>query len=122
MSVVVEQTIADRHLLAARDESLQKRFGDRRCSRIRLVDVHHWPALEKPAVTAASSVASRSASAMTISAFLPPSSSCVARQIRRGLRLNLLSDRRRASERNRASRGSSTMRLPINELEDPSRS
>jgi hypothetical protein len=25
-----------------------------RCSRIRLVDVHHWPALEKPAVTAAS--------------------------------------------------------------------
>ncbi len=48
-----------------------------RCSRTRLVDVHHCPALEKPAVTAASSEASRSASAITINAFLPPSSSCV---------------------------------------------
>ena len=44
---------------------------------MRLVDVHHCPALENPAVTAASNVASRSASAMTINAFLPPSSSCV---------------------------------------------
>ena len=46
-------------------------------SSTRLVDVHHWPAQPNPALTVASTAASRSASASTISAFLPPSSSWV---------------------------------------------
>ena len=70
-----------------------------RCSWIRLVDVHHWPALEKPAVTAASSAASMSASAITINAFLPPSSSCMQSQIPGGPGLDRLADLGRSRER-----------------------
>ncbi|MNI86843.1 hypothetical protein D3C73_1439760 [compost metagenome] len=43
----------------------------------RLVPVQAWPLSEKPPFTARSTARSRSASASTISGFLPPSSICV---------------------------------------------
>ena len=86
-----------------------------RCSRMRLVEVHHWPALEKPAVIAASTALPRSASSITMRAFFPPSSSWVRVRFAAALIWIFLPTSVEPVNEIARTRGSPTSTLPMDE-------